>query len=73
MSFGALVPPIKEQLTSQGIICYVPSCEIEAIQDDADAIVRLNIRNILPDSAVRKARERLMRKLTRVLTQSSKK
>ena len=66
--FGAMCPSIQEQLVRHGI--RKSKKMIQPIQMDADAIVRLNIRGILPDSSAMKARIRLLRKLIKVACSS---
>ena len=61
LHFGALVPNIGQQLFDVGIVPNGAS--LKHWQKDADAIVRLNIRGLLTDSAVHVARQKLMKQI----------
>jgi len=63
LHFGALVPQLKEQLEGYG----VDSTDIEHFQKDADAIVRLAIRGLIPDSTKITANRRLMRNIVKAI------
>ena len=65
---GALAPKIKEQLDSEGITDYDEIC-LDVFQKDADAISRLSIRGLIPESIAVKARVRLMKKLAKWLNE----
>ena len=53
--FGAFAPKLSEQ----GFADLIDANKLEHLQKDADAISRLSVRGIIPDSVVGKARERL--------------
>lgn len=59
--FGALVPSIAEQLAKAKL--DAPPKDVLQWQKDADAIVRLNVRGLLTDSATRAARQKLVKKM----------
>lgn len=65
ISFGALCPPILGQLKDAGI--NVNKEDVDRWQRCADSIVRLAVHQILSDSEVHKARQRLLKKITREL------
>lgn len=56
IDFGAFAPPLHKQFRCS-------AAPIRHFQQDADALVRLSIRGILPDAQVRAARKRLLRKI----------
>ncbi len=61
IEFGALVRPISEQLKSQGI-------EIQGadrFDKLADAITRLYLNNMIPESVCDSARKKLMNEISR--------
>ena len=60
--FGATAPPLAEQLKGVRITAE----KMKAYQADADAITRLNLRDILSDSEARKARGRILRSMAKV-------
>jgi hypothetical protein len=57
--FGAMSPPIKDQLGEQG--WWLPDDVSEAIQKDADAITRLAVRGLLGSNAKMRAHEKLVK------------
>lgn len=59
--FGALVPPIAQQLAAIGI--SATKKDLKHWQADADAITRLAVRGLIPSGAVRSARQKLIRKI----------
>jgi hypothetical protein len=63
LHFGALVPNLGQQLFDAGVI--VSGTDIKHWQKDADAIVRLNLRGLLTDSAMHSARQKLMKKIVK--------
>ena len=63
--FGAMTDSIQKQLLAQQITR--PRKIVQVLQMDADSITRLAIRGLLSDSEVRKARQRLMKKIKRTL------
>jgi hypothetical protein len=62
--FGAMAPPILDQLRAQGIRASILS-SVDALQfqKDADAVVRLAVRGILPENAKRAAHRRILRRM----------
>lgn len=58
--FGAMAPPLHEQLGIQARRCGI-------LQKDADAIVRLKIRGLIGDATARNAERRLMRDILKLL------
>jgi len=68
LDFGALCRPIHKQLRDQGVRMTVDIRGSSAIwQKDADAITRLAVRQLLPDSAAWSARKKLLKKIIRGL------
>jgi hypothetical protein len=66
ISFGALCHPTAKQLKEQGVTMNVGmrgSCG--TWQKDADAITRLAVRHLLPESATRNARQKLLKNIIR--------
>lgn len=64
--FGALAPPLAEQLTAAGVPSEnVP--DMEHHQKDADAIARLSIRGLMSDAEKDRARNRLLKAIIRDL------
>jgi len=61
INFGALPPPIKEQLRQQGL--KAKAKDIWHWQRDADAITRCVIRGLISDSTAHAARRRVIRKI----------
>lgn len=61
--FGAFCEPIKEQLHKAGL--GMDTEKLEHFQKDADALVRLSLRDIIPFSACDKARQRLLNKIAK--------
>lgn len=65
LRFGALAPPLREQLVEQGHeISEYSSADLQA---DADAITRLYLRGLLRKGEVDTARRRLVRSVQEVL------
>lgn len=59
INFGALSPPLKEQLRE-----YVfNEDEIDILQEDIDAINRLHIKGMLTDSATQAAEKKIIKKI----------
>lgn len=68
LHFGALCHPLTKQLKDQGVRMNVGLRGSTRIwQADADAITRLAVRQLLPDSAARNARKKLFKKIVRGL------
>jgi len=66
LHFGALCHPIAKQLKDQGVTMNVGIRGSASIwQKDADAITRLAVRQLLPDSAARGARQKLLKTIIR--------
>ena len=66
IELGALADSLKDQLAK---IDTTPEqkAEIERLDMDADAISRLYVRDLIPESQATKARQKLMRKIERLL------
>ena len=66
ITLGAMADPLKDQLAK---IDTTPEqkAEIDRLDMDADAISRLYIRDLIPESQATKARQKLMRKIERLL------
>jgi hypothetical protein len=60
--FGALAPRLSEQLEEQNL--KYKAEDIVHFQRDADAIVQLSVRGILPMGQVEKCRQKLVKKIT---------
>lgn len=58
LHLGALCDPLRKQLHGLGLKMDIE--QLEHRQKDADAIVRLHVRGIIPDYAVKKARQKLV-------------
>ena len=63
---GATADPLKDQLAT---FPMTPDqrAELERLEMDATAISRLYIRDLIPESQAIKARQKLMRKIERLL------
>ena len=59
--FGALSLPLAKQLHGRNLSNDV----VECIQRDADAVTRLLIRGFIPESLARKARQRIMKDISK--------
>lgn len=57
IQMGAFAPSLSEQ----GFADLIDANTLDHLQKDADAISRLSVRGIIPDSVAGKARERLVR------------
>jgi hypothetical protein len=60
LRFGALAPSLAEQLDK-------PPKSVELWQKDADAITRLLVRGLIPDTYGQKARRKLLATIVRTL------
>lgn len=69
VEFGALADPIREQLA--GLSCK--SSNLSLWQKLADALTILAIHQVLPESQVQKARQKLTNRIGRSYTVSSEK
>ena len=65
ITFGALCPKISEQVVSQDL--KIAKAAAAVVQADADAISRLLIRGIITDSEARRARQRLISRIGKML------
>ena len=64
LNFGALSAPLVQQLRSQGLaVLEGDSDRLDHLQKDADALVRLVIRDVLTDSAAATARRKLIKRV----------
>lgn len=64
LNFGALSAPLQQQLRSQGLAVLDGDAErLEHLQRDADALVRLVIRDVVTDSAAAAARRKLIKRV----------
>jgi len=61
LNFGALVPSIAEQIDMQGLV--IARSVAQQFQNDADAIIRLVVRQLIPDSMARQIRQRLIKRI----------
>lgn len=68
LSFGALAPPISEQLETQGL-----TSPGSLFQRQADAIVLLHVHGVLTDTSAHAARKRLLKAITNALKSARKK
>lgn len=59
ISFGALCPPLADQLPAGTI----PAETLDHLQRDADAITRLAVRGLLTDAQIHAARSKLVKKI----------
>lgn len=60
IEFGALCPPIEEQLRSQGLRLDMQPLERLKLRQDAEEVTRLLVRCILTEAEAHKARRRIM-------------
>lgn len=60
VSFGALYPPIDEQLREQGLKLDMGPLQRAHLQRDADEVTRLRVRCILTEAESDKARKRIL-------------
>lgn len=65
--FGALAPQLKEQLDSQleDTDYEINDDTLAHYQKDADAIIRLSVRRLIPDSVKSTAQKRLLKNITK--------
>lgn len=59
--FGALAPPLREQMKEQGV--PIDDNAAEHLERDIDAVNRLRVRGLLPDSQAHKVHQKIMRKI----------
>lgn len=62
ISFGALAPPLIEQLHEQGLT--MDAKDASALSNDIDAVNRLYLRNVITETEAKQARRRIMKKIT---------
>jgi hypothetical protein len=60
ISFGALSPPIDEQLRGQGLRLDMDPLQRDHLQRDADEVARLRVRCRLTEAESDKARKRIL-------------
>lgn len=70
VDFGALVPPIAKQISSQGL--QADPKLIKRWQQDADAILHLFLRGTITDSECSKVRRRLMNAIAKEVSVAKK-
>ncbi len=72
LHFGAICHPLAKQLMEQGVRMNAGIRGSASIwQKDADAITRLAVRQLLPDSAARNARRKLLKRIIRGIEANS--
>ena len=59
IKFGAIHPPIEEQLKEQGFKLDMEPLQRHLLQRDADEVTRLRVRCVLTEAEVSKARKRI--------------
>ena len=62
ISFGAMSPPLVQQLQRQGLVAR-DNNQLEHLQLDVDALTRLVIRDVLTDSAATSVRRKLLKRI----------
>ena len=62
ISFGAMSPPLAQQLQRQGLAVR-DNNQLEHLQLDVDALTRLVIRDVLTDSAATAVRKKLLKRV----------
>ena len=69
--FGALSPKLRKQIDEQLSIKWTEPrlTELEHLQLDCDALVRLCVRGVIQDSEKTKVQRRLMSKITKLVSQ----
>lgn len=65
LDFGAVVPSLDSQLFDQGIA--MDRDGIRHFQQDADAIVRLSVRGLLPDSERARLNKKLLQRIVKAV------
>lgn len=68
--FGVSADPIRKQLRAQGY--PLPPNVVEPFERDAEALLRLGLRSLLPHSVVRTARQRLLNKVCATISEREK-
>lgn len=69
IDFGALAPKIGEQVAAAGLTADRDG--VAQCQKDADALTRLAVRGLLPDSAIRNGRKRLVKHIIRYVKETA--
>jgi hypothetical protein len=67
IKFGALCPPLGEQLRNQGLNLDLDPMGRQLLQRDIDEVTRLAIRGVITESERDRARKRLMQTLKKHL------
>ena len=70
LNFGALSPKLSEQLKELRFV--LEGADLKQFDADADAIVRLHVRGILPDAQVDGARKRLLKKIVSAIESTTR-
>lgn len=65
LEFGAMSAPIHTQLAKQKLVADKE--KVRAFEVDATAILRLAIRGYLPESQVKRCRQRLLKHLDKIV------
>ena len=63
LHLGAMAEPIRKQLYDAGLKVDIE--KLEHFQKDADAIVRLHVRDLIPHSIIEKARQKLVNNISK--------
>lgn len=69
VSFGAMAPPLAEQLAE--VLGERSHPNLPQHQKDADAIARLAVRGVLTETEAHRARKRLMKRLEGIVREAS--
>lgn len=67
VAFGALCPPLEEQLREQGLALNTSIEDQERLQRDINDVARLGIRGVITEAERDRARKRLLRIIRRSL------
>jgi hypothetical protein len=67
LQFGALAPPIEEQLRDQGLRLDLTPLSRQFLQQDADDVSRLYVRGLLTKAESDRVRNRLVKKIAKHL------
>ncbi len=67
IELGAMAPKLSQQLSS---LRRLDQDKVAMAEKDADAITRLHVRGILIESEATRARNRLMKKIIKLIYQS---
>ncbi|HEY4492547.1 MAG TPA: hypothetical protein VJ521_04280 [Acidobacteriota bacterium] len=70
LKFGAMVESLAIQISRAGMVVRDEEA-LARFQKDVDALTRLSVRGMLPGSVVHNARRRLMKRITKIVTQSA--